>query len=109
MYYSTLEIWTMILALGLGTFLLRLSFLGMTGKRSLPESLLRYLRYTPVAVLPGLVAPGVLWPAGTDGIFDPARLIAAMMTVVVGIVTRNTLAAICAGALTLYAALYLLG
>lgn len=109
MYYSTFEIWTLILVLGLGTFLLRWSFLGIAGKRGLPEGLLRYLRYTPVAVLPGLVAPGVLWPAGTDGVFDPARLIAAVMTVVVGIVTRNTLAAIAAGAVSLYAALYLLG
>jgi branched-subunit amino acid transport protein len=109
MSYSTFEIWLIILALGVGTFFLRYSFLGIIGSRPFPEWALRYLRYTPVAVLPGLVAPLVLWPQATGGSFDPARLIAACVTVLVGVVTRNTLAAIVGGLVSLYSALYLLG
>ncbi|MBS8227391.1 AzlD domain-containing protein, partial [Vannielia litorea] len=42
-------IWLIIAALAVGTFLIRFSFIGLTGTRPLPEGLLRYLRYTPVA------------------------------------------------------------
>lgn len=109
MDYSKTEIWLIIVVLGIGTFFLRYSFLGLIGNRALPEWALRYLRYTPVAVLPGLVAPLVLWPSATQGEIDPARLIAAGATVLVGIVTRNTLAAILGGLGALYLGLWLIG
>ena len=83
MSYSTLNIWIIILALGVGTFLIRFSFLGLLGNREMPDWVLRHLRYTPVAVLPGLVAPLVLWPDATGGTADPARLAAAAVTIVV--------------------------
>lgn len=103
------EIWTVILCLGIGSFLLRFSFTGMIGSRALPPWVLRHLRYTAVALLPGLVAPLVVWPAATGGSPDPARMIAAAATLVVGLLTRNVLAAIAAGAAALYLGLYLLG
>lgn len=108
-HYGTPTIWLIILALGVGTFVLRYSFLGLIGNRPLPEWALRYLRYTAVAVLPGLVAPLVLWPAATAGQPDPARLLAAAATVGVGLASRNTLAAIIGGLATLYAGLWLFG
>ena len=64
---SVVTIWGVILALGAGTFLIRFSFLGLIGRKPMPEWVLRHLRYTAVAVLPGLVAPLVLWPAATGG------------------------------------------
>ncbi|WBU53174.1 AzlD domain-containing protein [Paracoccus sp. SCSIO 75233] len=105
--YSTAEIWFIILTIALGTFFLRYSFLGAIGNRPMPEWLLRMLRYTAVAVLPALSAPLVLWPAATDGQTDPARLAAGIATLGVGYATRNTLAAIFAGAATLFIGLYL--
>lgn len=102
-------LWTVIVALGIGTYLIRFSFLGLLGNRVLPSWLLRALRYTPMAVLPGLVAPAVLWPAATGGEVDPARLTAALATIAIGVFTRNLLAAIIGGGATLYAMLWLLG
>ncbi|GHF04752.1 membrane protein [Aliiroseovarius zhejiangensis] len=104
-----ITVWIVIVALAIGSFLIRFSFLGIVGDRPMPEWLLRHLRYTPVAVLPGLVAPLVLWPAATGGVTDPARLGAALMTLSVGYFSRNVLAAILSGAATLYGLLYLLG
>ena len=49
-------VWTVIILLGLGSFGLRFLFIGIVGDRPLPPWLLRHLRYTAVAVLPGLVA-----------------------------------------------------
>jgi len=109
MSQSGWEIWGIIIALGAGTFLLRFSFLGMIGDRKLPPWVLRHLRYTPVAVLPALVAPMVVWPEATGGAFDLPRTLAALATLLLGYWTRNVLIAICAGAVTLYGMLYLLG
>ena len=105
--YSTFQIWLIIVLVGAGTFFLRYSFLGAIGNRPMPDWVLRVLRYTPVAVLPALAAPLVLWPAATEGQTDPARLAAAIATVVVGVITRSALAAILAGAAMLSLGLYL--
>ena len=102
-------IWTIIFVLGVGTFLIRFSFLGLIGGRDLPDWVLRHLRYTAVAVLPGLVAPLVLWPSATGGEIDPARLTAALVTFVVGLMTRNVVAAIVSGGATLFGLIWLLG
>lgn len=98
--------WIVLPVLGIGTYLIRLSFLGVLGNRPLPDGLRRALRYTAVAILPGLVAPAVIWPAATGGETDPARLAAACVTLAVGIATRSVIGAILAGGVTLYAVLW---
>lgn len=94
-------LWTVIPFLAVGTYLVRFSFLGLVGGRSLPAWLIRALKFTAAAVLPALVAPGVVWPIATGGQPDPARAAAAVVTLVVGITSRSTLGAIAAGAATL--------
>lgn len=106
---SDARTWFIIVALGVGTYLMRWSFLGVLGRRQLPDWAQRHLRFTTVAVLPALIAPGVIWPQATGGHPDPARLLAALATVAAGIVTRSVLMAIVAGMATLYLALWLLG
>ena len=101
--------WIVMPALAAGNYAIRFSFLGTLGARPLPGWLTRALRYTAVAVLPALVAPGVLWPAATGGETDPARLAAALVTLGVGVIMRSTMAAILAGGVTLYAMLAVAG
>lgn len=101
-------LWLFIAALGVGSFGLRFVFLGLIGDRPLPAWLLRHLRYTAVAVLPGLVAPLVVWPAATGGALDAPRMAAALVTLGLGYFTRNVILAIAAGGLTLFAGLALL-
>lgn len=100
--------WIVVPLLAIGTYLIRFSFLGTLGNRPLPAWLTRALKFTAVAILPALVAPGVIWPAATGGEIDPARLTAAVVTLGVGIATRSTMGAIAAGAATLYAMLWAL-
>lgn len=102
-------LWIIIIGLGAGSYFLRFAFIGLVGARQMPPWLLRHLRYTAVAILPALVAPLVAWPAATGGTPDPARLAAAMVTLAVGLITRNVFAAILAGAITLYLMLYFIG
>lgn len=101
-------VWVVIVALGLGTFLIRYSFIGIIGDKELPEWMLRHLHYVPVAVLPGLVAPLVVWPAATDGNPDPARLMAAAMALFIGAVFKSTLGAVIGGMGMLYMVQYFL-
>ena len=51
----------------------------------------------------------MLWPSGTDGQFDLPRVTAAVVTLGVGLASKNVLAAILSGAAALYGMLYLVG
>ena len=104
-----IDFWIVTVGLGLGTYAIRFSFLGMLGNRPLPGWMVRCLRYTAVAILPALVAPAVLWPAATEGQPDPARLMAAVATILAGFLTRSMMAAIAAGGASLFAGLWLFG
>lgn len=106
---ETGRIWVVILVLGAGTFLIRYSFIGLVGDRELPGWARRLLRYVPVAVMPGLVAPLIVWPHATGGEPDPARLLAAAATLAIGALTRSVLGAIAGGMVVLYLALATIG
>lgn len=109
MSIDTADLWVVIIGLGLGSFGLRFVFTGLVGNRPLPPWLLRHLRYTAVAVLPGLVAPLVVWPAATGGALDLPRMAAAVITLGVGYFMRNVILAILSGVITLYIGLALSG
>lgn len=102
-------LWAVIVLMAVGTYLIRFSFLGVLGQRQLPGWLVRGLRYTAVAILPGLVAPGVLWPVATGGQTDPARLLAALATLAAGMAFRSMMAGIAAGVAVLFAVPVILG
>lgn len=107
--YSSPTLWAIILISAAGTYLLRWSFLGGLGARGMPDWAARMLRYTAVAVLPGLIAPLVLWPQATGGQPDPARLAAAAAALAVGVMVRNLLASLGAGIAVFAGMTWLLG
>ena len=61
------------------------------------------------AVMPGLIAPLVVWPAANDGIPEPTRLIAALIAFAIGMWFRSVIGAVFGGMITLYALQFLLG
>ncbi len=90
-------LWLTVIGLGILTFLTRFLFLGLIKHGVLPDRAVRLLRYVPVTVLPALIAPMVVYPRSLNGTTDPIWLAAALITLAVGIVTRNMLATIVAG------------
>ena len=102
-------LWTVIIAMAVGSYFLRFLFIGFVGGRQMPEWVLRHLRYTAVAMLPALVAPLVVWPDATGGNFDFPRAIAATVTLALGITTKNFVLAMLTGMTTLYTLLYIFG
>ena len=109
MTYSDAQLWTIILALGIGTYLIRFSFLGILGNRELSPWLLRHLRYTAVGILPAMVTPLILWPEATGGQTDPVRIAAAVLALGVGLWTKNAIWAIVAGMATLWSLGWVVG
>lgn len=99
--------WTLTILLGVGTFLIRFSFLGLLGGRTLPDWALLHLKYVGVAVFPALVAPLVVWPDATGGQTDPYRLAAAISAFLVGL-KFGVIWAIITGMGVLYLLQYLL-
>ena len=109
MIINTATIWIVIVSLGIGSYLIRFSFLGLIGGRDLPEWCLRHLRYVAVAVMPALITPLIIWPDATGGETDPARLVAALAAFIIGIKLNSAIGAVFAGMLTLYGMQYLIG
>jgi branched-subunit amino acid transport protein len=93
--------WMLTVLLGIGTFLIRFSFLGLLGGRTMPDWVLLYLRYVGVAVFPAMFMPLLVWPEATGGTPDPIRLIAGMAAFWAGL-RFGVIWAIVAGMGTLY-------
>ena len=109
MIYSEWQIWAIILGLGLGSYLLRLSFLGLIGSRPMPDWVLRHLRYTAVAVMPGLITPLILFPQATGGQIEPVRLVAAIATIAISLWTRSATLTILGGIAVLFGLHFAIG
>jgi len=88
-----------VVSVGIGSYLLRVSFVAIVGDRTMPDWALVPLRYVAPAVLAAIIAPAVLMP---DGVFDVApasnpRAIAALVAIAVAWKTKNVIAVIVAG------------
>ena len=99
-------LWTAIIGLAVGSYLLRFAFIGLVGGRAMPDWLTRHLRYTAVAIIPALVTPLVAWPAPTGGTPSLPHVAVAALTLAVGYITRNVLFAMGTGAASFVLLLY---
>jgi len=89
---STPALWLTILGVGVGTYLLRLSFIEMWKWLRVPPLLMQALNYVPAAVLAALVLPALLRSGGSiDVSLDNLRLYAGLIALTVCWYTRNML------------------
>ena len=94
---DSVTFWLSILGLGVATFLIRFSFLGLIREGALPHYVVRLLRYVPVSVLPALVAPLVVFPRSLGGETNPVWVVSALFALALGILTRSLLVTIVSG------------
>lgn len=100
---TTTALWLTILAIGVLTFGIRLSFIALTDRIALPPFALRVLRFVPVAVLTAIIVPELVLPSGTlDLSLNNARLIAGALAVVVAWRTRNIALTLVVGMVALW-------
>ncbi len=103
---NALQTWSLILAMGLVTYGMRLGSLVLADRLPLWPWLRSFLRYVPVAVLSAIISLGVLAPAGQVEISP--RLLAAAAAVGVAVAWRKVLPSILAGMVVLWLLKWLL-
>ena len=96
-------LWSLIFTCGLLTFLTR--FLPLAGllPEKLPPIIERGMHHVPVAVLTPIIIYSVFLPAGELTLIDNMRIPAALIALVVSMVTGHVMATIMAGMASLWA------
>lgn len=99
------QFWLLILALAFGTWAMRSLPIMLHGHVPHPPWLERLLKYVPVAAMTALAVPGVLYLKQNGAYqFAPERTVAAIVALFVALRTRNVLATLSVGMVTLWVA-----
>ena len=94
---ETARLWVTIGLAGAGTFLARLSFLGVAHRMADPPvAVQRVLRMIPPAARAALVLPAFVRPGGVFDLTQP-RLFAGLIATAVAFWTRNVLVTLAVG------------
>lgn len=104
-----MNIWLIMLPLGLLTFLTRLSFIALHNRWTPPELFRRALHYVPVAVLTAIIVPELVMHTGSLDLspLNP-RLLAGAVAIFVAWRTKNTVLTIVIGMGVFWLVSYLL-
>ncbi len=95
---SDLALWGLFVAVGIGTFAMRLSFIELYGQLRVPPLVSRALMYVPASVLAALVLPAVVYPGGHEQLdLANPQIPAAVLAAWVAWKTRNTLLTLAVG------------
>lgn len=94
-----------VVAIGIGTYLIRLSFIGIVGDRAMPDWAMVPIRFVAPAVLAALAAPAVLLHDGALAVSPPTnpRALAAAVALLLAWKTKNVAVVIAAGMATVWA------
>jgi branched-subunit amino acid transport protein len=98
-----MTIWLIMIALAVGTFLIRVSFIVLLSNRQVHPLVTRALRFVPASVLFALVIPQILTRNNSLQIsFANPQLIAGIVAAVVAWRTKNVLFTILSGMVILW-------
>ena len=94
---ETARLWVTIVLAGAGTFVARISFLGVAHRiADPPVALQRVLRMIPPAALAALVVPALVRPEGHVDLTQP-RFVAGIIATAVAVKTKNVLLTLVVG------------
>lgn len=107
---SGVALWLTLTGMGLITYAIRLSFILLWGRVTVPPWVQRALRFVPPAVLSAIIFPEVLRPTGAWDLSPTnPRLLAALVAALIAWRTRSALLTIIAGMAVLFMTQALLG
>ena len=90
--------WSLILYCGLVTFLTRFSMIALLKKEMFNDRIREVLSYVPSAIFPAIIFPAIfLDNSGELQIENNPKILAAIIAMIVGILSRNILATIFSG------------
>ena len=107
---SDVFVWSMIVGIGIATFLIRFAPLALLARLDLPEWLRQALRYVPPAVMAAIIAPPLFFAGGAPTIGpELPRVAAAALATAVAWRTRSTWLTVVLGMLALWGLRALVG
>jgi branched-subunit amino acid transport protein len=107
---SNAYIWGVIGGAAVITYLLRLSFVILLDKFTMPSVVERSLRFVPAAVITAIVVPALVFQDNQlDVSLGNERLLAGLVAAVVAYYSRNILVTIVVGMVALWVIQWLMG
>jgi branched-subunit amino acid transport protein len=98
-----MNVWLLLIGMGLVTYAIRLSMIVLMGRVNLPPIIQWALCLVPPAVLSAIIFPELLMPGGTlDLSFGNLRLLAGVLAAAVAWRTKNALLTIGVGMVALW-------
>lgn len=95
--------WQVVVPIGIGTFLIRCSFIFLGNRVQIPPVVRELFTYIPAAVLPALAIPMVFFHQGVvASIQGRERLMAFIIATIICLFSRNVLVTIISGLCILY-------
>ena len=90
--------WALIIYCGLITYLTRFSMIALIKKEMFNDRVRQVLSYVPSAIFPAIIFPAIfLDNSGSILIENNPKILAAIIAMIVGILSRNILATIFSG------------
>ena len=90
--------WTLIIYCGLITFLTRFSMIAFLKKEMFNERIREILSYVPSSIFPAIIFPAIfLNNSGDFQLENNPKIMAAIIAMVVGIISKNIIATIFSG------------
>tara|TARA_B110000014_G_C19781253_1_gene406206 strand:- start:100 stop:417 length:318 start_codon:yes stop_codon:yes gene_type:complete len=102
--------WSLIIYCGLITFLTRFSMIALLKKDTFNKKTKIILSYVPSAIFPAIIFPLVfLDNSGTLDLQNNPKIVAAIISTIIGILSKNILATIFSGLFSYWILIFLLG
>lgn len=96
-------LWLAIIGMGLITYTIRLSLLGLLERVELTAVTHRALKYVPIAVLSAIIMPEMLLPGGTlDLSWGNGRLLAGLIAIAIAWKSKDVLWPVAIGMVVLW-------
>ena len=101
--------WFLIIYCGLITYLTRFSMIALLKKEMFNDRIREVLSYVPSAIFPAIIFPAIfLDNSGTMQIEDNPKIIAAIIAMIVGVLSKNIIGTILSGLLSYWMIIYIL-
>jgi len=99
----------LIIYCGLITFLTRFSMIALLKKEMFNDRIREVLSYVPSAIFPAIIFPAIfLDNSGSMQIEDNPKIIAAIIAMLVGVLSKNIIGTILSGLLSYWMIIYIL-
>ena len=101
--------WTLIVYCGIITYLTRFSMIALIKKEMFNDRIREVLSYVPSAIFPAIIFPAIfLDNFGSIQLEDNPKILASIIAMIIGILSKNILATIFSGLFSYWTIIFIL-